>query len=138
VEAHARRALAPRTRKRYDSILRTYLLPTFGATPIGRLGRPEIKEWFAALDASPATARKVQIVLSAILSEGVELGLLRDNPAARLRLATPPRRDMTVLTAAEIARSPRRSKDRKTASRCTSPPTPAYVPGSCGRCGAQT
>jgi hypothetical protein len=44
VEAHARRALAPRTRKRYDSILRTYLLPAFGATPIGRLGRPEIKE----------------------------------------------------------------------------------------------
>lgn len=94
--------LAPKTRERYDSVLRTYLLPEFGATPIGRLGRPEIKEWFSTLDASPATARKVQIVLSSILSEGVELGLIRENPATRLRLATPPRRDMTVLTAAEI------------------------------------
>ena len=94
--------LAPKTRERYDSILRTYLLPAFGSTPIGRLGRPEIKEWFSTLDTSPATARKVQIVLSSILSEGVELGLLRDNPARALRLATPPRRDMTVLTAAEI------------------------------------
>lgn len=94
--------LAPKTRERYDGILRTYLLPEFGATPIGRLGRPEIKEWFATLDASPATARKVQIVLSSILSEGVELGLIRENPATRLRLTTPPRRDMTVLTAAEI------------------------------------
>jgi integrase len=40
---------------------------------------------------------------------------LRDNPAARLRLATPPRRDMTVLTAAEIralAEAVQRPQDR--------------------------
>jgi integrase len=48
------------------------------------------------------TARKIQITLSSILSEGVELGLLRENPAARLKLPPSPRRDMTVLTAAEI------------------------------------
>ena len=94
--------LAPKTRERYASVTRTHLLPAFGSTPLGKLTRAAIKEWFAALDASPGTARKIQVVLSSILSEGVELGLLRENPAARLRLATPPRRDMTILTATEI------------------------------------
>ena len=94
--------LAPRTRERYDSILRNYLLPAFGSTQVGRLRRADIKVYFADLDVSPATARKVQIVLSSVLSEGMELGLLRENPAARLQLPTPPRREMTVLTEAEI------------------------------------
>jgi integrase len=94
--------LAPKTRERYDGILRNYLLPAFGSMPLARLKRPMIKEWFADLDTTPATARKIQIVLSSILSEGVELGLLRDNPAAKLKLATPLRREMTVLTPTEI------------------------------------
>jgi len=94
--------LAPRTRERYSSIVRKYLLPAFGSTPVGSLTRGDIKRYFAALDTSPGTARKVQIVLSSILSEGVELGLLRENPGARMRLATPPRRHMTVLTDVEV------------------------------------
>lgn len=94
--------LAPKTRERYSSVTRTYLLPEFGSTPVGKLTRGDIKEWFAGLDVTPGTARKIQVVLSSILSEGVELGLLRENPAARLRLATPERRDMTILTAEEV------------------------------------
>lgn len=94
--------LAPKTRERYDSVTRTYLPPAFGSTPLAKLTRATIKEWFADLDATPGTARKVQVVLSSVLSEGVELGVLRENPAARLKLAAPPRRDMTVLTAAEV------------------------------------
>ena len=94
--------LAPKTRERYKSVTRAHLLPAFGSTPLGKLTRSDIKEYFAALDASPGTARKIQVVLSSILSEGVELGLLRENPAARLRLASPPRRDMTILTAEEV------------------------------------
>lgn len=93
---------APKTRERYEGILRMYLLPEFGSMPVGQIRRPLIKEWFADLDVSPGTARKVQIVLSSVLSEGVELGVIRENPAARLRLATPIRREMTVLTAEEI------------------------------------
>jgi integrase len=104
--------LAPKTRERYDSITRTYLLPAFGSTPLGKLTRADFKEFFAGLAEqrkqdgsprySPGTLRKVQVVLSSILSEGVELGLLRENTAARLRLAASPRRDMTILTAAEV------------------------------------
>jgi hypothetical protein len=40
--------------------------------------------------------------MSSILSEGVELGVLRDNPAARLKLASQPRHTMVVLTAQEV------------------------------------
>lgn len=94
--------LAPKTQERYEGILRVYLLPAFGSMPLSRLKRPMIKEYFATLPASPATARKVHTTLSSILSEGVELELLRENPAARLKLATPPRKTMTILTAAEV------------------------------------
>lgn len=44
----------------------------------------------------------MQVVLSSIFSEGVELGLLRENPAARMRLPSPQRSEMTILTADEI------------------------------------
>lgn len=104
--------LAPKTRERYESVTRTYLIPKFGLTPLGKLTRADFKEWFASLATerrpngksryAPGTLRKVQVVLSSILNEGVELGLLRDNPAARLRLPSPPRTEMTILTAEEI------------------------------------
>ncbi len=104
--------LAPKTRERYESVTRTYLIPRFGSTPLGKLTRSDFKEWFASLATerkpdgkprySPGTLRKVQVVLSSILSEGIELGLLRENPAARLRLASPARTEMTILTADEI------------------------------------
>jgi len=57
----------------------------------------------------------VQVVLSSILSEGVELGLLRENPGMRMRLAAPPRRHMTVLTDVEVralAEAVQRPQDR--------------------------
>ncbi|HTX31732.1 MAG TPA: site-specific integrase [Solirubrobacteraceae bacterium] len=94
--------LAPKTQERYDGLLRVYLMPAFGSTPLGQLRRSMLKEWFAELDVSPATARKIQVALSSVLSEGVEMGVLRENPAARLKLAALPRREMTVLTAAEV------------------------------------
>jgi integrase len=93
---------APRTRARNDGLLRNYLLPAWGDTPLSAMDRPAVKQWFAQQDWTPATARKVQVVLSSVLSEGVELGVLRDNPAARLKLASQPRIPMTVLTAQEV------------------------------------
>src|SRR4051794_33017450 len=52
---------SPRTRERNASILRTYLTPAFGTTPLARLDRPAIKHWFSTHEfPSPATARKVQ------------------------------------------------------------------------------
>jgi hypothetical protein len=62
-------------------VTRTYLIPRFGSTPLGKLTRADFKEWFAGLAAerkpdgkprySPGTLRKVQVVLSSILNEGI-------------------------------------------------------------------
>ncbi len=94
---------SPRTRERSASILRTYLTPAFGTTPLARLDRPAIKHYFSTHPfPSPATQRKVHTTLSSILSEGVELGWLKTNPAQRLRLPAQPKPDMTVLTAHEV------------------------------------
>jgi integrase len=97
--------LAPKTRERYASVTRKYLLPEWGSTPLRKLDRPTIKQWFADLGeegCSAGTAKKIHTVLSSILDEGVELRMLRSNPAARLRVQAPERRDMTILTATEV------------------------------------
>jgi len=109
-------SLAPKTRDRYDDVLRLYLMPEFGRTPLNHLTREVLKRYFARLQRdgktqgrkragrplSPASVHKIQTVLSSVLSEAVELGMLRVNPALRLRLPAPRTRDMTVLTAAEV------------------------------------
>lgn len=108
--------LAPKTLERYEDVLRIHLVPEFGRLPMSALTREVIKRYFARLQRngktrgrqkpgkplSPGTVRKIQTVLSSVLSEAVELGMIRVNPALRMRLAAPARRDMTVLTAKEV------------------------------------
>lgn len=98
-------ALAPKTRDRYEDVLRVHLLPEFGRVPLSGLSREVLKRYFARLQRegrAAGTVRKVQTVLSSVLSEAVELGMLRTNPAIRMRLPSPPRKDMAVLTADEV------------------------------------
>jgi integrase len=109
-------SLSPQTADRYEDVLRLYLLPEFGRVPVSALSREVVKRYFARLaregksvgrkragqKLSAGTIHKIQTVLSAVLSEAVELGILRVNPALRLRLPTPQRKDMTVLTADEV------------------------------------
>ena len=108
--------LAPKTRARYDDVLRLHLVPEWGTTPLSALTREAIKRYFARLQRngrtagrerpgqplSPGSVRKIQTVLSSVLSEAVELGMLRVNPAMRMRLPAPVHKDMTVLTAQEV------------------------------------
>jgi hypothetical protein len=54
--------LAPKTRERYASVTRKYLLPEFGSTPLAKLDRPMVKQWFAELEASAGTAKKIHTV----------------------------------------------------------------------------
>jgi hypothetical protein len=53
--------LAPKARERYASVMRKYLLPEWGSTPLAKLDRPTIKQWFADLDAKPGTAKPKRI-----------------------------------------------------------------------------
>jgi integrase len=108
--------LAPKTRDRYEDVLRLHLEPEFGTTPLATLTREVVKRYFARLQREGRTAgrehpgdplsagsvRKIQTVLSSVLSEAVELGMIRVNPAMRMRLPAPAKADMTVLTAEEV------------------------------------
>ena len=98
-------SLTPKTRARYDSVLRKHLEPEFGRVGIGAVNRERVKRYFARLTAAgvPAgTVQKIHTVLSAVLSEAVELGMARSNMAAHLRLPTPQQRDMLFLTAQQV------------------------------------
>src|ERR1700686_1671731 len=80
--------LAPSTTARYGQVVRTYLEPEFANTPITDMTREVVRRYFAKLTRegrAPGTVRKVHTVLSAILSEAVEVELLPANPCARMR-----------------------------------------------------
>lgn len=96
----------PKTRARYEQIVRTYLEPEYRALPVSALTRERVRLYFARLTnagTSAGTVAKVQVVLSSILSEAVENGILATNPAAKLKgLPKPTKRELVVLSAAEV------------------------------------
>jgi integrase len=109
-------SLAPKTRDRYEDVLRLHLEPEFGQTPLTALTREVVKRYFARLQREGRTGgrehpgeplaagsiRKIQTVMSSVLSEAVEMGMIRVNPAMRMRLPAPAKGDMTILTASEV------------------------------------
>lgn len=111
-----RPTLAPKTRDRYEDVLRLHLEPEFGHVPLTAITREVVKRYFARLQREAKTGgrehpgdplsagsiRKIQTVLSSVLSEAVELGMIRVNPAMRMRLPAPAKQDMTILTAPEV------------------------------------
>src|SRR5262249_42287758 len=98
--------LQPKTTARYAQVWRTYLAREFGGRKLNAISRELVRRYFARLaaaDTAPGTIRKVHAVLSAILSEAVELDWLKTNPAMGVKgLPRTPQREMLFLTAAEI------------------------------------
>jgi hypothetical protein len=62
------------TRTRVEGIVRNYIDPVLGSTPIGELSRLRVQEWAAELPGSPASVRKVVNVLSGALQLAVDDG----------------------------------------------------------------
>ncbi len=99
--------LAPSTTARYGQVVRTYLEPEFARTPITEMTREVVSRYFAGLTRdgkAPGTVRKVHTVLSAILSEAVELELLAANPCTRMRGLPANRHEEPVFLNAEQVR----------------------------------
>ena len=104
--------LSPTTERRYCSILNTYLLPTFGATPISRITHEVVQRYVNGLVAekkedgapahAPGTVRNVYAVLRTALAKGVRLGMLKANPCTALDLPRATREEMLFLTAYEV------------------------------------
>lgn len=108
-------SLKETTRAEYESLLRSRILPVFGATSINRITPAAIREWTASMiddGLSPSRIRAAKGRLSQCLQMAVVDGLLLRNPADGV--GTPPVRgrpqrfldvdDVAVLAAAAEAR----------------------------------
>ncbi|MCT2585592.1 hypothetical protein JT362_20955 [Actinophytocola sp. S1-96] len=89
---------------KYDSHLRNHILPRFGAMSLGEINRMTIKAWVKTLRRSLAEPTVIDVVslLSTILSEAVDEGLIGANSCRRLRLNTGDRTERPHATPQQI------------------------------------
>ncbi|MFC4857947.1 hypothetical protein [Actinophytocola glycyrrhizae] len=75
---------------KYDSHLRNHILPRFGDSEPGKIGRMTVKAWVKALRRALAepTVQDVVSPFSTIMNEAVDEGLIAANPCRRLRINT--------------------------------------------------
>ncbi|MGR6998388.1 tyrosine-type recombinase/integrase [Yinghuangia aomiensis] len=75
------------TRSMYESILRNHLLPRWGETELAAITRSAVRIWRNSLDGryAPATVTHITKLLSMILADAVDEGLIAVNPAGGRR-----------------------------------------------------
>lgn len=78
--------IAPKTRDRYEGIVRAHVQPRWGTVPLSAVTHAEVQRWVASIDAAPATIKKVHRVLSMLLAYAVADGRLARNPAEKISL----------------------------------------------------
>jgi integrase len=108
--------IAPNTQARYESILKKYLIPTFGQLPIGKLTHERVQRYINGLatqtDATgnpkiaPGTVRNVYAVLRTACAKAVRLGMLMTSPCTNIDLPRPNREEMLFLTSNEVSQVP--------------------------------
>lgn len=88
----------------YDSHLRNHILPRFADTELGELTRMVIKVWAKQLRRSLGERSVADVIglLSRILGEAVDEGLIGSNPCRKLRLTTGDQAERPHATAAQI------------------------------------
>jgi integrase len=98
--------LAPKTRDRYEGIIRAHVRPRWGKVRLSDVTHAEVQRWLGRLDLAPATVRKVHRVLSMIMAYAMKDGRLAVNPAAGVslpRVREPEKRYLTDRRVAELA-----------------------------------
>lgn len=98
--------LRPSTRARDQSYAKNHVLPTFGSMPLAGIDHLTVSAWVADLTSAglaPATVHKCAQVLSKALREAVDGGLIKSNPAEKVRLPTIERQEMMFLTVDQVA-----------------------------------
>jgi integrase len=78
--------LAPKTKDRYEGIIRAHIEPRWGKVPLSKVSHAELQRWIAGIDAAPATVRKVHRVMSQLLAWAVSDDRLAKNPAEKISL----------------------------------------------------
>jgi integrase len=95
--------LAPKTRDRYEQIVRAHIKPRWDKVPLGKVTHGELQRWIAGIDAAPATVRKVHQVMSQLLAYAVADDRLAKNPAERLSLPRVRQAEKRFLTHQQVA-----------------------------------
>jgi len=96
--------LKPSTRSGYESIVRSAIVPRWGATPLSGLSHAGIQKWLAEVSgrAAPSTTRSYHRVLSIMLKYAVRDGRLSRNPADGVKLPRVVQRKHGYLTHAQV------------------------------------
>ena len=97
--------LAAGTRNRRASDLRNWILPEFGARPIGSITQPEVKSWVASMTRGGANAGSIKLryeTLSNVLRAAVDADLIKRSPCQRVGLPRYETEEMRLLTIGEI------------------------------------
>lgn len=82
-----------------ESALRAHILPRFGHQPVGAVRRMHIERFLndVATSRSTATAARVRTTLRGLFDYAVRLRVIRDSPAAAVRLPRPDSRTGEVV-----------------------------------------
>lgn len=99
--------LAPATVQSYESLRRSVLAPSFGPRAMSSITRGQIRSWVAELTGrglSASRVRQAYVLLSAMMTAAVEDGVIVKSPCMGVKLPRLPRRELTYLTPAQVAR----------------------------------
>jgi integrase len=83
--------VTPRTRERYEQLLRHHVIPTLGSRSLQQLQAVEVDKLYLTLERklAPRTCHHVHTVLNAAIKAAMRKGLLSVNPVARAEAPSP-------------------------------------------------
>lgn len=99
--------LKPKTVASYESLLKTRILPIFGATTLTELDGLMIRHWVAAMSAeglSPSRIKQAHSLLRQLFRSAVECGQVSHNPCDGVRLPRVERHETLFLSPKEVER----------------------------------
>jgi len=99
-------ALAPASVAAYDSLLRTWILPTFGDSNLADITAMDVREWVASMQSqgcSPGRAGHALMLLRQILATAVDDRRIQTNPTISVKSPKVQHRERPYLQPHEIA-----------------------------------
>lgn len=89
---------------KYRSHLRNHILPKFGDTGLAAITRITVKAWVKALRRNLAerTVADIVFLLSTLMSEAIDEGLIGNNPCRKLRINIGEHTERATLTAPQV------------------------------------
>jgi len=112
--------LRPTTRSRYQGILNTHVLPSWGQVRLSDVTNAQVQGWVAQLGArglAPATVRKTFRVLSLVFALAVKDGRLARNPCTGANLPRPAPARRRYLSHAQVAQLADATRERRLGTR---------------------